>query len=117
MAIWWSPRTRLTGRGRGSGVVLEMRIGQLWTFRDGKVIRSRLSHRGRSPRSRRAFGVGDVAGERGGRAREQSPPSTERDVDALPLLLRPRTFELVDPRGPRHRRLQGADGVRRFCAT
>jgi ketosteroid isomerase-like protein len=32
-------RTWLTGRGRGSGVVLDMRIGQLWTFRDGKVIR------------------------------------------------------------------------------
>ena len=24
---------------RGSGSVLDMRIGQMWTFRDGKVIR------------------------------------------------------------------------------
>jgi ketosteroid isomerase-like protein len=32
-------RTWLTGRGRGSGLVLDMRIGQIWTFRDGKVIR------------------------------------------------------------------------------
>jgi ketosteroid isomerase-like protein len=32
-------RTWLTGRGRGSGVVLDMRIGQVWTFRDGKVVR------------------------------------------------------------------------------
>jgi uncharacterized protein len=32
-------RTWLTGRGRGSGLVLDMRIGQIWTFRDGKVVR------------------------------------------------------------------------------
>jgi ketosteroid isomerase-like protein len=32
-------RTWVTGRGRGSGLVLDMRIGQIWTFRDGKVIR------------------------------------------------------------------------------
>src|SRR5262245_39194766 len=32
-------RTWLTGRGRGSGVVLDMRIGQIWAFGDGKVIR------------------------------------------------------------------------------
>ena len=32
-------RTRLTGRGRDSGLVLDMRIGQVWTFREGKVIR------------------------------------------------------------------------------
>jgi ketosteroid isomerase-like protein len=31
--------TWVTGRGRGSGVVLDMRIGQIWTFCDGKVIR------------------------------------------------------------------------------
>jgi ketosteroid isomerase-like protein len=27
------------GRGRGSGVEVENRIGQLWTFRDGLVVR------------------------------------------------------------------------------
>ena len=32
-------RTWLTGRGRGSGVVLDMRIGQVWEFGDGKVVR------------------------------------------------------------------------------
>ena len=32
-------RTWLTGRGRGSGLELDMRIGQVWTFRDGKVVR------------------------------------------------------------------------------
>jgi ketosteroid isomerase-like protein len=32
-------RTWLTGRGRGSGLVLDTRIGQVWTFRDGKVVR------------------------------------------------------------------------------
>jgi ketosteroid isomerase-like protein len=32
-------RTWLTGRGRGSGLVLDMRIGQIWTFEDGKVVR------------------------------------------------------------------------------
>ena len=32
-------RTWLKGRGRGSGLALDMRIGQLWTFRDGKVVR------------------------------------------------------------------------------
>ena len=31
-------RTWLTGRGRGSGLVLDMRVGQIWTFRDGKVV-------------------------------------------------------------------------------
>ena len=32
-------RTWLTGRGRESRLVLDMRIGQIWTFRDGKVVR------------------------------------------------------------------------------
>jgi ketosteroid isomerase-like protein len=32
-------RTWLTGRGRGSGLVLDMRIGQVWKFRGGKVVR------------------------------------------------------------------------------
>jgi ketosteroid isomerase-like protein len=32
-------RTWLTGRGRGSGLVLDMRIGQIWTFHAGKVVR------------------------------------------------------------------------------
>jgi ketosteroid isomerase-like protein len=29
----------VTGRGRESGLILDMRIGQIWTFRGGKVIR------------------------------------------------------------------------------
>jgi ketosteroid isomerase-like protein len=32
-------RTWLTGRGRGSGLVLDMRIGQIWTFERGMVVR------------------------------------------------------------------------------
>src|SRR5512134_1312169 len=32
-------QTWLTGRGRGSGITLDMRIGQIWTFRGGKIIR------------------------------------------------------------------------------
>jgi uncharacterized protein len=32
-------RTWLSGRGRGSGLVLDMRIGQIWTFENGKVVR------------------------------------------------------------------------------
>jgi ketosteroid isomerase-like protein len=32
-------RTRVTGRGRGSGMVLDMQMGQIWRFRHGKVIR------------------------------------------------------------------------------
>ena len=36
-------------------------------FRDGKIVRSGLHDERRSPRSRRAVGVGDVGGERGDR--------------------------------------------------
>ena len=32
-------RTWVTGRGRESGLALDMRIGQNWTFRHGKVVR------------------------------------------------------------------------------
>jgi ketosteroid isomerase-like protein len=32
-------RTLATGRGRGSGLELDMRIGQIWTFRNGRVVR------------------------------------------------------------------------------
>jgi ketosteroid isomerase-like protein len=32
-------RTWTTARGRGSGLVLDMRIGQIWTFEAGKVVR------------------------------------------------------------------------------
>src|SRR5262249_38501367 len=32
-------RTWLAGRGRGSGLVLALRMGQIWAFRDGKVAR------------------------------------------------------------------------------
>jgi SnoaL-like domain len=52
-------RTWLTGRGRGSGLVLDMRIAQIWTFRDGK--------------SHPVLGVSEL-GERAGR-------STGRAVD------------------------------------
>jgi ketosteroid isomerase-like protein len=32
-------RTWVTGRGRGSGLTLDMEIGQIWTFRNAKVVR------------------------------------------------------------------------------
>lgn len=32
-------QTWLTGRGRGSGMTLDMRIGQIWKFRGAKVVR------------------------------------------------------------------------------
>jgi ketosteroid isomerase-like protein len=32
-------RTRVTGRGRGSGLPIDMRMGQIWWFRDCKVVR------------------------------------------------------------------------------
>ena len=49
--------------------------------RDGKVMRLGVPDR-RSPRSRGAAGVGDVAGERGDRSRVCSAPDNSRDVDA-----------------------------------
>jgi ketosteroid isomerase-like protein len=30
---------RMSGRGRESGVPVEMQLGQLWTFRDGRAVR------------------------------------------------------------------------------
>ena len=62
-------------RGKGAALLLwhRSRIAQLdaylWTFREREVIHfvPRVSRSSRGPRSRRAVGVGDVAGERGGR--------------------------------------------------
>jgi ketosteroid isomerase-like protein len=31
--------SRVTGRGKGSGVKVEQRNGQVWTFVDGKIAR------------------------------------------------------------------------------
>jgi ketosteroid isomerase-like protein len=45
---------RNTGRLKESGAPIENRFVHVWTIRDGKGVR---------PRSRRALGVGDVAGE------------------------------------------------------
>jgi len=47
-------RTWLTGRGRESGLVLDMRIGQIWAFRAGQVIRYEGLPMGASPGSHRA---------------------------------------------------------------
>jgi ketosteroid isomerase-like protein len=35
-------RTRHHGRGKGSGVAVELEIFQLWTLRDDKVVRARM---------------------------------------------------------------------------
>jgi ketosteroid isomerase-like protein len=32
---------RVRGKGRGSGAPVESRVAQVWTFRDGKVVRYR----------------------------------------------------------------------------
>jgi ketosteroid isomerase-like protein len=32
---------RLRGKGRGSGAPIEGRVAQIWTFRNGKVVRYR----------------------------------------------------------------------------
>ena len=57
------------GIGKGSGAPVELHTALVHELQDGQVVRMRnyLDPKG-SPRSRRAFGVGDVAGERGGRA-------------------------------------------------
>ena len=75
---------------RHTGLPVEFAFVQLITFRDGKVDRrsKTLPDAGRSPRSRRAVGVGDVAGERGGRARRSSRRSP-RDA--------PRALSMLDP--------------------
>ena len=58
---------RPRARGHESGIQPEGSLNQLVDFKNGKVIRLRVVSRPPgSPRSRRAVGVGDVAGERGG---------------------------------------------------
>ena len=99
-AIWTPRRSRRRGRfvvvgrqawrGRASGVIaVEIHPGCLSTLRRRKVVRRGLRHRSRGPRSRGAVGVGDVAGERGDRARAlrrvQSPrPTWEALANTLP---------------------------------
>jgi ketosteroid isomerase-like protein len=52
--------SRMSGRGRGSGVEVEMRAFAVWTLREGKVSRfRRLPGSRRGPRSCRAVGVGE----------------------------------------------------------
>ena len=75
----------VSGRGRGSGVEVEPSSTHAsWTVarrqdrRDGGAS----ADRGRGPRSRRAVGVGDVAGERGDRASRLRERGTRRDMDA-----------------------------------
>jgi ketosteroid isomerase-like protein len=40
--------SRMSGRGRGSGVEAEMRAFAIWTFREGKVSRFRGGYRDRA---------------------------------------------------------------------
>ena len=60
--------TRQRGHGSASGTVTELEYAQVIKLREGKVVEVDIPQSRTSPRSRRAFGVGDVAGERGGRA-------------------------------------------------
>jgi len=83
-------RVRWRLRGRSSGLETEREYSAIYTFHDGKVIRYReclLSAKG--PRSRRAAGVGDVAGERGDRAPGDQGPSTPARSRRRPTYLDP----------------------------
>ena len=56
------------GRGKGSGVEVEARYAMLYDLHGDAIIGMRMYGKvARGPRSRRAAGVGDVAGERGDR--------------------------------------------------
>ena len=66
------------------------RGAEVWTFRDGKIIANAGIRRPRrSPQSRRAVGVGDVAGERGDRLATRRRSQATIDVDALIALTSP----------------------------
>jgi ketosteroid isomerase-like protein len=54
---------------RHGGPEIEMRMSQVWTFRDGRIARWRCMSTAPRPSKPPAVGVGDVAGERGNRAR------------------------------------------------
>ena len=55
---------RIAGRGRHTGIALDQPIFQVFTHRRGLVVQEEdFDNRDRSPRSRGAVGVGDVAGE------------------------------------------------------
>ena len=46
------------GRSKATGIPVEMRFAQVWTFRDGQAIGMQMSREpGRSPRSRGPVGV------------------------------------------------------------
>ena len=53
-----------TGRGKGSGIVVDARAESVHDQGRQTCALGRLSGSSRSPRSRRAVGVGDVGGER-----------------------------------------------------
>ena len=55
---------RFRMRGKGSGAETESPICSVVDFKNGKAIQVRTYLTRRSPRSRRAVGVDDVAGER-----------------------------------------------------
>ena len=56
---------RIRGKGRASGAEVDSPIVWLWRVLDGMGIEFRQYRTKSRPRSRRAAGVGDVAGERG----------------------------------------------------
>ena len=91
--------TRRTGKG--SGTEIETRTAIVWTLRDGKVDRLRraIPRPRRSPRSRRAVGVGDVAGERGDRAAGLSRRSNEATSRGRCALADPRSSGIGSARG------------------
>ena len=73
--------------GKGSGVEVNDQVAYVWTVsrRQGHSG-SRVSRPCRGPRSRRAVGVGDVAGERGA-AHQRYDAFNRRDLDAVLALM------------------------------
>jgi hypothetical protein len=60
-------RVHVCSRPAGAALDHMVRHGHLWSIHDGVVsLDGELSDPRRGPRSRRAFGVGDVGGERRG---------------------------------------------------
>ena len=64
-------RTRFVGQGSASGIEVDRTVFYVFEIVAGKLeATAAVRYRGRSPRSRRAVGVGDVAGEPENRSRD-----------------------------------------------
>jgi ketosteroid isomerase-like protein len=61
---------KFTARGKGSGLTLDQHFGMVFTFQGEEITRMDSYQPRRGPRGRGAAEVGDVPGERGGRAED-----------------------------------------------